>query len=169
MQAAPCDLSETFTILETTPASLRKPPNQYPAILHTCRDDAIRLSDNGPSTSLHKHPIVPNLSLIKDVLSPSECTQIIATAETIGFTPDAPLREEDGLETSILAHNFYWITDVAFSERLWRRVQPYLPETLGGRRARGVNRRWRVYRYVPGAEYRMHIGTLLQVCRTFFN
>ncbi|KAG9835244.1 prolyl 4-hydroxylase, partial [Aureobasidium melanogenum] len=74
----------------------------------------------------------------------------------IEFIPDAPIRD-DGQETSILAHNFYWIADQAFHDKLWERVRPYVPEESQGRKVRGINRRFRVYRYVPGAEYRCHI------------
>merc|ERR1712144_35400 len=99
---------------------------------------------------------VPNLHLLKDILSPNECEQIIAAAEMIGFTPDAPIRAE-GEESSILAHNFYWVVDNAFCNKLWARVSAFVPVDVGGKKVRGLNRRFRVYRYVPVAEYRAHI------------
>ncbi|RDL36359.1 Uncharacterized protein BP5553_05711 [Venustampulla echinocandica] len=145
-----------FRTIDTTPGLQRKPPNLHPAILHASKDDAIALSSAAPKTTHHKHPVVPNLHLLKDVLAPEECTQIIAAAEAIGFTPDAPIRGE-GEESSILAHNFYWIVDTAFCTKLWQRVEPFVPEKMGSKRVRGLNRRFRVYRYVPGAEYRAHI------------
>ena len=160
----PSDFSSTFRIIETTPGLQRKPPNLHPAILHASKDDAISLSTESPKTALHTHPTVPNLHLLKDVLSPEECTQIIAAAEKIGFTPDAPIREE-GEETSILAHNFYWIIDNSFGTKLWNRVKDFVPEIVGRKKVRGINRRFRVYRYVPGAEYRAHIGKLLFAIR----
>jgi len=153
----PGDVKSRFRVIETTPGSERKPANLHPAILHASRDDAILLSSTPPASSHHRHPIVPNLHLLKDILYPDECCQIIASAEKIGFTPDAPVRAE-GEESSILAHNFYWIVDEAFCSKLWGRVQSYVPSDVGGRKVRGLNRRFRVYRYVPGAEYRAHIG-----------
>ncbi|KAF2678254.1 hypothetical protein K458DRAFT_423203 [Lentithecium fluviatile CBS 122367] len=145
-----------FRIIETTPGLERKPPNLHPAIVFASKDNAIPLSATPPTATHHRHPIVPNLHLMKDVLAPEECTQIIAAAETIGFTPDAPIRAE-GEESSILAHNFYWVVDEAFHQRLWSRVQAFVPKEVDGKKARGINRRFRVYRYVPGAEYRAHI------------
>jgi hypothetical protein len=157
----PTNINSKFAVIETTPGSKRKPPNLHPAILYASKDDAIFLSsDPARQTTHHKHPIVPNLHLLKDVLSPEECTQIIAAAESAGFTPDAPIRE-DGEESSILAHNFYWIVDTSFCTKLWSRVERFVPQTVDGRKVRGVNRRFRVYRYVPGAEYRAHIGNPL--------
>lgn len=152
----PSDTKSKFRIIETTPGLERKPANLHPAILHASRDDAILLSSEPPKSTHHNHPTVPNLHLLKDILHPEECNQIIAAAETIGFTPDAPIRAE-GEESSVLAHNFYWIVDEAFCSKLWKRVSSYVPAEVSGRKVRGLNRRFRVYRYVPGAEYRAHI------------
>ena len=151
------DLKDRFRIIETTAGLQRKPPNLHPAILYASQDDAVLLG-KGPKTECFKHPIVPNLRLIKDVLSPEECSSIIAAGETIEFIPDAPMRPQ-GEDTSVLAHNFYWIVDQAFHDKLWERVKAFVPDSVAGKKVRGINRRFRVYRYVPGAEYRMHIGS----------
>lgn len=156
LEFCPENIKDQFRIIETTPGPLRKPPNLHPAILHASKDDALLLSSTPPTTTRHDHPIVPNLSLIKDVLSPPECRSIIAAAQTIGFTPDAPVTNS-GEDSSVLAHNFYWIADEAFCRKLWERVGPYVPNQVDGKMVRGLNRRFRVYRYVPGAEYRCHI------------
>ncbi|KAF2008690.1 prolyl 4-hydroxylase [Aaosphaeria arxii CBS 175.79] len=149
------EIEKCFRIIETTQGPDRKPPNLYPAVLYASRDNAILLEE-GPKTHCHKHPIVPNLRLIRDVLSPDECSSIIGAAEKMEFIPDAPMRPQ-GEDTSVLAHNFYWIVDESFHNRLWNRVKEFVPEAVAGRQARGINRRFRVYRYVPGAEYRCHI------------
>ncbi|KAH7066225.1 prolyl 4-hydroxylase [Paraphoma chrysanthemicola] len=149
------NLKERFRIIETTPGLQRKPPNLHPAILYASQDDTVLLGQ-GPQTSCFTHPIVPNLRLIKDVLSPEECSAIIAAGETIEFIPDAPMRPQ-GEDTSVLAHNFYWIVDQAFHDKLWDRVKAFVPDAVAGKKVRGINRRFRVYRYVPGAEYRCHI------------
>jgi hypothetical protein len=151
------DLKERFRIIETTTGLQRKPPNLYPAILYASQNDTVLLGE-GLTTECHKHPIVPNLRLIRDVLSPEECTAIIAAGETIEFIPDAPMRPQ-GEDTSVLAHNFYWIVDQSFHDKLWDRIKAFVPEAVAGKQVRGINRRFRVYRYVPGAEYRCHIGT----------
>jgi hypothetical protein len=152
------DIKQRFKIIESTPGPLRKPPNHHPAILYASHDDAILLSSSPPETIVRRHPIVPNLSLILNVLSPAECTNIIAAAESIGFLPDAPLREGPDDDSSVLAHNFYWLIDESAAQKLWDRVRPHVPSQVGGKHARCLNRRFRVYRYVPGAEYRCHIG-----------
>jgi hypothetical protein len=163
--SCPPDLKDRFRVIETTPALQRKPPNLHPAVLFASNNDTVMLGE-APKTQCYKHPIVPNLRLIKDVLSPKECESIIAAGETIEFIPDAPMRPQ-GEDTSVLAHNFYWIVDQAFHNKLWDRVKAFVPETVSGRKVRGINRRFRVYRYVPGAEYRCHIGKY-NICNTSY-
>ncbi|KAJ5205128.1 Prolyl 4-hydroxylase alpha subunit [Penicillium cf. griseofulvum] len=142
-------------VIERTPGPLRKPPNHHPAILYTTAPNAIPLAPVGPTITYHPHPAVPGLGLALNVLSEAECKAIIAAGESVNFLPDAALREDGDI--SILAHNFYWIIDTTFHDMLWARISPYVPPSINGRLVRGINRRFRVYRYVPGAEYRCHI------------
>lgn len=153
----PAKFENYFRVIETTPGPLRKPPNHHPAILHASEDDMLLCGAS--KTSLHHHPVVPNLSLIEGILSHHECLSIIAAAESTGFSPDAPVQEADNEDSSVLAHNFYWLVDRTFCGKIWDRVRPYVPEQVEGKKVRGLNRRFRMYRYVPGAEYRCHIGT----------
>jgi len=127
------NIKSGFRIIETTPGLQRKPPNLHPTILHASKDDTILVSPNPQKSSHYTHPIVPNLHLLKDILSPEECTWIIAAAETIGFTPDAPVRAE-GEESSILAHNFYWIVDEVFCGKLWEELKHLCRRKLEERR-----------------------------------
>ena len=153
--SAPQSLPSSLRVIERTPALQRKPPNHYDAILYTSANNTIPLSPDHPPVTYHTHPNVPNLSLASNVLSPDECKAIIAAGESVTFVPDSPLRE--GEDVSILAHNFYWVIDTVFHDALWKRVSHLVPSSVNGRLARGINRRFRVYRYVPGAEYRLHI------------
>ncbi|PWY82148.1 hypothetical protein BO70DRAFT_379661 [Aspergillus heteromorphus CBS 117.55] len=142
-------------IIETTPgpSANPQPPPRHP--LHHPPQRHPPLPGPQPSTH-HPHPAVPGLALATNILTPAECQSIIAAGESVTFTPDIPLRP-DTSDMSILAHNFYWIIDTAFHDILWSRIRPYVPQSINGRLARGINRRFRVYRYVPGAEYRCHI------------
>lgn len=148
-------ITASLRVIETTPGHLRKPPNHHPAILYTSKPDAIPLDAAHDAMTYHAHPNVPNLNLIKDVLTRDECKAIIAAGEAVEFLPDEPVRDRG--DTSVLAHNFYWIIDTAFHDKLWARVSPFIPSVIDGKKSRGLNRRFRVYRYVPGAEYRSHI------------
>ncbi|KAF2427516.1 prolyl 4-hydroxylase [Tothia fuscella] len=150
------DTKQRFHEVEVTDGAQRKPPNLHPAVVYLSEEGTVSLSTIAPPTTYHNHPIVPNLSLIKDVLTADECKRIIAATESVGFLPDAPIKQDES-EASILAHNVYWMVDQSFHDQLWERVQPYVPTHVSGKQARGINRRFRVYRYVPGAEYRCHI------------
>ncbi|KAK1466499.1 prolyl 4-hydroxylase [Colletotrichum cuscutae] len=154
-ESAPANLAASLRVIERTPGPLRKPPNHHDALLYTTAPNTIPLVDERPPVTAHAHPVVPGLSLLKDVLSVDECKAIITAGETVNFLPDAPLREDGDI--SILAHNFYWVVDTAFHDALWSRVSSFVPQSVDRRKVRGLNRRFRVYRYVPGAEYRAHI------------
>jgi hypothetical protein len=154
----PASFKDRFSVIETTPGPLRKPPNRHPAVLHASTPLINFLDTDIGGTTLQHHPIVPNLSVITNVLSDAECSRIIAAAESIGFLPDAPILEDGNEDSSVLAHNFYWLIDAETCSKLWDRVRRYVPKDVGGKKARGLNRRFRAYRYVPGAEYRCHIG-----------
>jgi hypothetical protein len=164
----PAGLNSQFRVIQIVPGPERNPPNKHPAAVYASRDGAIALappsSPDAPRTTHHSHPTVPDLHLLRDVLTPDECGRIVGAAEGVGFAPDAPLRpgadNPGAVENSVLAHNFYWVADEEFCRVLWARVEPFVPARVGGRKVRGVNRRFRVYRYVPGAEYRAHIGML---------
>ena len=153
--SAPASLPSSFRIIQKTPGSLRKPPNHHDAILYTSAPNSVPLSSTPPPITYHHHPSIPDLHLATNVLSPEECKAIIAAGESVNFLPDAPFRV--GQDASILAHNFYWVVDTTFHDILWSRVAHLVPSSVNGRLARGINRRFRVYRYVPGAEYRCHI------------
>ncbi|KAF6822373.1 prolyl 4-hydroxylase [Colletotrichum plurivorum] len=153
--SAPASIETGLRVIETTPGPLRKPPNHHDALLYTSAPNAVPLAEEQPAVKYQPHPVVPELGVLSNVLSPEECKAIIAAGETVNFLPDAPLREDGDI--SILAHNFYWVVDPLFHDRLWSRVAPHVPASVRGRKVCGLNRRFRVYRYVPGAEYRAHI------------
>lgn len=155
LDSSPAPSPDAFRVIETIAGPDRKPPNHHPAILYTSQPNAVALSPTPPAIEHQAHPNVPGLSLARNVFSPEECKAIIAAGERVNFVPDAPLREDGDI--SILAHNFYWVADTAFHDILWSRISPFVPSSVNGRKARGINRRFRVYRYVPGAEYRCHI------------
>jgi hypothetical protein len=152
---AKVDMKEQFRIIETTAGADRKPPNLHPALLYLSESGTIPLEHAGETIKI-PHPVVPNLFIIQNLLSAGECADIVAACESVGFTPDAPMRD-DGQESSVLAHNVYWLVDEALHDALFERVRAHLPSHTGNRQLRGINRRFRVYRYVRGAEYRCHV------------
>jgi hypothetical protein len=84
-------------------------------------------------------------------------TPVLCAAESIGYTPDAPLAGEASTQKSVLAHNFFWLADSTFQSTIMTRIAHLLPASMDGMKLMGVNARCRLYRYIPGAIYRPHI------------
>ncbi|ORY83589.1 hypothetical protein BCR35DRAFT_303477 [Leucosporidium creatinivorum] len=149
-------LSSHFTLLQTTPGPDRLPPNHHPALLFSSSPGTIPLSPI-PSTPVKRIevPHVPGAFLLTDVLSREECRSILAHAEAVGFKPDQPVGDEGG--ASVLAHNLYWLADRTFLDTFCSRFLHLVPQVIDGGKVTGINARFRVYRYVPGAIYRPHI------------
>ncbi|KAJ3021539.1 hypothetical protein HKX48_008301 [Thoreauomyces humboldtii] len=142
----------------------RRTPNEHDFLMYTTAEGTIKPAEpSHPAVTRHDVPHVPGAFLMQDVLSPGQCAQILAATEAIGFTPDAPIAGAASEQTSVLAHNLFWLADPQLLSDIFNRCQPHLPATLtAGPKASlttlaGLNARWRVYRYVPGAIYRPHI------------
>jgi prolyl 4-hydroxylase len=91
------------------------------------------------------------------VLSLEECTDLIAVAERNGFEI-ATINTRHGAEIDrdVRNNDRVIIDDHALADTLWRRISPVVPAFLAGRQARGVNERFRFYRYVPGQRFSWH-------------
>ncbi|KAF9915623.1 hypothetical protein BX616_005714 [Lobosporangium transversale] len=153
----------SFRIVSHQKGPLRRTPNLHDFTLYLSKPDTVRLCyrDNPavqPPVERIDMPHVPGAFLLKDVLTRKECHQMISAAESVGFTPDVPIVGSAAESISVLAHNFFWMADDQLLEHIFMRCKAHFPETSGdGRGAVGINSRWRVYRYVPGAIYRIHV------------
>ncbi|KAI9018869.1 hypothetical protein DFJ74DRAFT_675172 [Hyaloraphidium curvatum] len=145
-------LRAPFRDVLTTPGPQRQPPNLHPAVVWASEPGSIPLTASAPVTR-HDHPSVPGCFLLRDLLDIEDCRTILRHAEAVGYLPDQPQANKD----SILAHNFIWLADPAFMSALFSRARELLPQETDGGRLRGINPRFRCYRYVPGAVYRPHI------------
>ena len=157
-----------FRICSNTPGPERRPPNLHPAIVYASCSNAIPLFPSTSDSPLscmpptipaarQDVPHVPGAFLLTSILSPSECIAIVTAASALGFTPDQPAGGSAVEMSSVLASNVYWLADNEFLNVLWSRVLPFLPAVIAGKGVRGLNARFRVYQYVPGAIYRPHL------------
>ena len=130
----------------------RRPQNKHDAVIYQSLPSAVPLCPLPKDAIIKKHdvPHVPGCFVLTDVLTPTECTQIIAAAEAIKFMPDEPVEHAE-TSRSTLAHNVFWLADSDLNTVIYDRCKAFLPDSLG------LNARWRVYRYEPGAVYRPHI------------
>lgn len=147
---------ENAKIIESTPAAQRKPPNQYDATIYTTITPL--LTGSTPvSICRHDVPGVTGAFVIEDLVSLDECKSIIRQGEAVSFSPDCAVGGSATQQSSILAHNFYYFADQFTLDQIYNRALPYLPQVIEGCAVKGINARFRVYRYVPGAVYRPHI------------
>lgn len=98
-------------------------------------------------------PCVPGGFLLRDVFSEAECKQLLEASQSMGYAPDLPQHTS----ASVLSDAFVWLVDDALSASVFERVRPYLPSVLAGGELKGINTRWRFYRYTRGVVYRPHI------------
>jgi hypothetical protein len=147
-----------FSVLLNTPGSQRRPPNKFPAIIYHSLPTLFISSPPPPLATRQEVPGVPGAFLLLDVLSASECKRLVQAAESVGMLPDEPVGGTSAAElTSVLAHNLIWLADPVFIATMYHRIEALLPQTVAGGSVRGINRRFRLYRYRPGAIYRPHI------------
>lgn len=97
------------------------------------------------------------LFVIHDCLDGAECREHIARSELEGYG-DATINTVRGvmLRPDIRNNARLIVDDAAMADRLWARVQPFIPEVLDGWRVVGLNERFRFYRYDPGQKFAPH-------------
>ncbi|KAJ7267234.1 hypothetical protein C8J57DRAFT_362283 [Mycena rebaudengoi] len=146
--------------LHTTLGPDRRPPNKHPAVVYYSPPNTFPLL---PPTGRTRQPQrfdvpgVPGAFIINDVFEATECQALVRAAEAVGLHPDEPTAGSATQLASVLAHNFIWLADTDFISTLYSRVLAHLPPTVHGGAVKGINSRFRLYRYRPGALYRPHI------------
>jgi len=146
--------------LHTTLGPDRRPPNKHPAVVYYSPPNTFPLlppADRTRQPQRFDVSGVPGAFIINDVFEPSECQALIDAAEAVGMLPDEPTAGSAAQLASVLAHNFIWLADTEFISTMYSRVVTLLPQTVHGGAVKGINRRFRLYRYRPGALYRPHI------------
>lgn len=157
--AAPAaTVSSRVVLLEKGPD--RQPPNVHDLRIWATAPRTVRmgpatmLAGEAPATMREDVPAVPGAFVVSGVLSRRECSEIVATAETLGFVPDHPV----GKESSSGIDACEWLIDDSILANLFERVKSELPQTLPrGATLAAINARWRLFRYSEGAVYRPHI------------
>lgn len=95
--------------------------------------------------------------LIHDFLSPEDCRRLIALSEEWGYEA-ATITTGDGfLLLREVRNNMRVIVDArVLAERLFARARPFLPPQVDGWHVRGLNERFRYYRYDVGQTFKPH-------------
>lgn len=99
---------------------------------------------------------VPGAFHLLNVLEPRECDALIGLSEACGYLPDAAVSLPRAIRHN---DNLTWVADAVTTDLLWQRCAPAVnlaPALYQGRRAVGLNARFRFYRYGPGDYFAPH-------------
>lgn len=94
---------------------------------------------------------------LSEIFSAEECLELIARGEGMGFeaasvtTPSGPQ-----MLPSIRNNDRVIFDDPAFAHTVWNRVQEFVPNQIDGYAVKGLNERFRFYRYDPGQRFKRH-------------
>ncbi len=153
--------SSAMVVLQNTPGPERRPPNKHAAVIYYSPPDTFKLLPPEARKVVpirHDVPGVPGTFIITDVFELGECDAIVQTAENVGLLPDEPISGSAVQLASILAHNLIWLADTKFLDVVYARIVSLLPPEINGGKVKGINARFRLYRYRPGALYRPHVS-----------
>lgn len=98
-------------------------------------------------------PQVPGAFQLLNVLSDKEADEFVEVAEELGFHQDAPVSLPYHIRHN---DNLNWIVSEKIDDVLWQRTRDFIPETVGGQIATGINARFRFYRYSEGDFFKPH-------------
>lgn len=144
------DTDPVFSVVHSVPGADRKPPSPYPLNIFSTAPKTIAFAAQDIHASKRCRldvPGVPGAFLMTGILSPTECRRIISVASALGYRPDAV----DDID------NIVWLADSSLWQPIYERCLPMLPARVGKCHLRGLNARFRLFRYFPGAVYRPHI------------
>eukprot|EP00933_Yihiella_yeosuensis_P027046 TRINITY_DN20980_c1_g3_i1.p1 TRINITY_DN20980_c1_g3~~TRINITY_DN20980_c1_g3_i1.p1 ORF type:complete len:311 (-),score=50.64 TRINITY_DN20980_c1_g3_i1:3-839(-) len=96
---------------------------------------------------------VPGGFVIHNILSPSECDEMIRFSETCGWTEDAPVSLGRHIRKN---ENCVWIADDSLNDAIFDRCRDFLPKEVDGGEVCGLNARWRLYKYNPQDIFHPH-------------
>jgi len=104
-----------------------------------------------------RNELSANVFTLDAVLSPEECQKMIDYAEAKGFEV-ATINTTGGPRVNMQTRNNdrVILDDEELARDLWRRVEQHIPAVRAGRQVRGLNERFRFYRYTPGQRFAWH-------------
>ena len=108
-------------------------------------------------SSYHKENLGNSSFTLSSIFSPQECAELINKAEQHGFEK-AMISSRHGAVINLNVRNndrVIW-DNPELATQIWDRVKHLLPTIQQGREIRGLNERFRFYRYTEGQVFRWH-------------
>jgi len=110
--------------------------------------------------------------ILLNVFTPEECQQWIQITEERGYSAALlNLGKEQVLVTDVRNNDRCMIDDVDMAQKIFERIQTYLPKVWKNCQLVGLNERLRFLRYDPGQKFESHYGkknVVLNSSLTFF-
>ena len=100
--------------------------------------------------------LVPAAFQLFNVLTVDECERLIRLSTELGYHQDAAIALPREIRHN---ENVVWLADELTIELLWSRIEGAINQDVlayGGKRAVGINPRWRFYRYQRGDFFKLH-------------
>ena len=96
---------------------------------------------------------VPGAFQLLNVLTATEADNVIDIAERLGFHQDAPVSLPREIRHN---DNLNWIVSTSINEVIWGRSRSLVTDLQNGEVAKGLNARYRFYRYSTGDFFQPH-------------
>jgi hypothetical protein len=97
--------------------------------------------------------------ILLNVFTPEECQQWIQITEERGYSAALlNLGKEQVLVTDVRNNDRCMIDDVDMAQKIFERIQTYLPKVWKNCQLVGLNERLRFLRYDPGQKFEPHYG-----------
>jgi hypothetical protein len=137
----------------------REPGAEHPAI-PTWASESVNPAGLDSEIPVHVERVeiesVAGVFQLLNVLSRSECQQLIRLTESIGYLPDAAVSLPRSVRHN---HSLTWVADDKTTDIIWQRCAPFMTDDQGifdAKQALGLNSRFRFYRYQPGDYFSPH-------------
>ena len=109
------------------------------------------------SPPMNSRQLADGIFTVEAFLTSSECNALIIRAEAQGFE-QASIATGGGqkVEPKTRNNDRVIIDDLPLADDFWIRIREFTPRVLAGRQARGLDERFRFYRYTPGQKFAWH-------------
>lgn len=121
--------------------------------------------DDDAPPRVRREEVAAGVYVLHDVMTPRECRRLVEVAEATGFTHAGLAIGDDTYRVNLaVRNNLRVVFDApALAGRLWARIRDRVDPRHEGRPVRGLNDRFRVYRYEVGMRFFPHVDVRMQV------
>jgi hypothetical protein len=98
-------------------------------------------------------PEVPGAFQLLNVLTEEETQKLIDISENLGYDEDSPVSLPHEVRHN---ENFNWVVSEVIDKTIWERSQHLVTEEWKGQTAKGINARFRFYKYKEGDFFKPH-------------